>query len=301
VHVVLLANPAARAGRHRRAASRAAARLRERGVRVSVLSGGSAAETTQLLRLALRERPDAVVVAGGDGTVHLAAQELAGGDIPLGIIPCGTGNDLALALGVRELHPEAAADVIAEGRTRRLDLARLVRPDGSHRMFATVLASGFDSRVNDRANRMRWPRGRARYTAAILAEFARLRNPVVTAEALGANGERIRVGGAVTLLAVGNVRSYGGGIPMCPGADPADGLLDVTVVRPVGRLTLLRLLPRAYRGTHVALPQVSTLRVRSIRLDASGVTAYADGEPMGPLPLTVEVAPAALRVFAPLS
>lgn len=300
MHVVLLANPAARAGRHRHAVARASARMRERGIRVTVLSGGSASETTELLRAALRQRPDAVAVAGGDGTVHLAVQELAGGDIPLGIIPCGTGNDLARTLGVRELHPEAAADVIADGSIRRIDLARLTRDDGFDRLFATVLASGFDARVNDRANRMRWPRGRSRYTAAILIEFLRLRHHSVALTAQTPDGGAFRVAGPVTLVAVGNARSYGGGIPMCPDADPADGLLDLTVVQPVGRLQLLRLLPRAYRGTHTTLTQVSTLRVRSVRVGERGLNAYADGEAMGPLPVTVEIVAGALRVFAPV-
>ena len=101
------------------------------------------------------------------------------------------------------------------------------------------------------------------------------------------------------MATVGNGPSYGGGIPICPRADIADGLLDVTLVRPAGRLRLLRLLPRVYRGTHVTVREVSTHRVSSVRLTSPGVTAYADGDPVGELPLTIEVAPGALTVFVP--
>lgn len=301
MHVALLANPAARGGTAVAAAERAVARLRARGIRTTVLSGGSAEETTELLRAALEADVSAVAVAGGDGTVHAALQELAGTDVPLGVIPCGTGNDLARALGLRRLHPEAAADVIADGRTRRVDLARVTRADGSERLFATVLASGFDARVNDRANAMRRPRGRARYLVAILREFVALRPEHVTLSDGSAAGAAVVFDGEATLVAVGNTPSYGGGIPMCPAADVGDGLLDVTVVRPVGRLELLRLLPRAYRGTHVALAQVSTWRLSSVRLAGAGGTAYADGEPIGHLPLTIASEPAAVRMFVPVS
>lgn len=129
--VALLLNPAARAGAHTGAATRAAERLRAAGHRVAIISGGSAAESSALLRAALEVGTDAVVVAGGDGTVSLALQELAGTGVPLGIVPCGTGNDMAAALGVADLDADAAADAVIAGRVRTIDLARIIRPDGT--------------------------------------------------------------------------------------------------------------------------------------------------------------------------
>lgn len=299
MNVTLLVNPAARGGAHTGSATRAAERLRARGVRTTIISGGSAGESSRLLRTAIELGTDAVAVAGGDGTVNLAIQELAGTDVPLGIIPAGTGNDMAAAVGLRELDAEAAADAIAAGRTRTIDLARVDRADGSTALFGTVLASGFDSRVNDRANAMRWPRGGSRYNIAILIEFLTLRGIAYDVDLELADGSREQIVGELVMATVGNGRTYGGGIPICPDADPADGLLDVTLVRPAGRLRLLRLLPRVYRGTHTSAPEVSTYRVRSARLASPGVTAYADGDPIGALPLTIEVEPAALRIFAP--
>ncbi len=139
-------------------------------MRTTDISGGSAAESSELLRAAIGLGTDAVAVAGGDGTVHLALEELAGTDVPLGIIPSGTGNDTATALGLRELDADAAADAIVAGVTRRIDLARVTRSDGSSAYYGSVLASGFDSLANDRANAMSWPRGGSRYTIALLAD-----------------------------------------------------------------------------------------------------------------------------------
>ncbi len=230
--------------------------------------------------------------------MHLAVQEVAGTGIPLGIIPVGTGNDLAAVAGLRELDLEAATDAIVAGVTRDIDLARVTRADGTTELFGTVLASGFDSRVNDRANAMRWPRGGSRYNIAILIEFLTLHGVPFTLDLELADGSHETIAGDLVMATVGNGRTYGGGIPICPDADPSDGLLDVTLVRPAGRLHLLRLLPRVYAGTHTTVDEVATRRVRSIRLEAEGVTAYADGDPIGRLPLTVDVVPRALRLFA---
>ncbi|GAA1946483.1 diacylglycerol kinase [Microbacterium deminutum] len=295
--VVLLVNPAARAGSHRGAGAEAAERLRAHGIRTTIISAGSAAESSDLLRTAIGLGTDAVVVAGGDGTVHLAIQELAGSGIPLGIIPAGTGNDMAAAVGLRELDVAAAADTIAAGRTRRIDLARVTRTDGSTEYFGSVLASGFDSRVNDRANAMRWPRGGSRYNIAILIEFLTLRGIPYDVELVLDDGSAQRIAGDLVMATIGNGGTYGGGIPICPDADPSDGLLDVAIVRPAGRLRLLRLLPRVYKGTHASVDEVSMFRVRTARLAASGVTAYADGDPIGTLPLAVEVVPGALSLY----
>ncbi|WP_434812352.1 diacylglycerol kinase [Microbacterium sp. bgisy189] len=299
MHVVILNNPTARAGAHRHVAEAVADRLRERGIRVAMISGGSADESTSLLRAALAAGPDALLVAGGDGTVGLALQELAGTDVPLGIIPTGTGNDLATAIGLHELDPGSAADAVAAGRTRRIDLARVTRADGTSRLYGTVLASGFDAKVNDRANAMRCPRGAMRYNIAILIEFVRLTGNAIDVELELPDGSVRTIAGPHVITAIGNGPTYGGGIPICPDADLSDGLLDVTLIRPAGRLRLLRLLPRVYRGTHTTVPEATTWRARRVTLRGSGVTAYADGDPLGPLPVTIDPVPTAVRVFAP--
>jgi diacylglycerol kinase (ATP) len=297
--ITLLVNPAARSGAHTGAATRAAERLREHGITTTIVSGGSARESTELLRTAVALGTSAVVVAGGDGTVSLAVQALAGTGIPLGIVPSGTGNDFAGALGLRQLDVAAAADLVIAGHTRAIDVARITRSDGTTTTFASVLASGFDSKVSDRANGMRWPRGGSRYTIAILIEFLRLRGIPFQLDLTLPDGTAERIDGDLVMATVGNTSMYGGGIPICPDADPGDGLLDVTLVRTAGRVRLARLVLRAYKGTHTTFPGVITRRVTGVRLVSAGVTAYADGDPVGALPLTIDVLPGALTVFAP--
>ncbi len=297
MRVALLVNPTARSGTGLSAARRAEDRLRDHGIHTTTIAAASADESALLLRTVLADGVDAVLVAGGDGTANLAVQQLAGGAVPLGVIPIGTGNDLATSLGLRDLDAIGAADAVLAGVTRRIDLARVTRADGSIVRYGTVLAAGFDSRVNDRANRMRWPRGAMRYNIALLVEFAMLHGVRFSIEIEAADGSVERIDDDLVMATIGNGRTYGGGIPICPDADMGDGLLDVTLVRPAGRLRLLRLLPRVYRGTHTSIAEVETRRARAVRLEARGVTAYADGDPLGDLPLNVEVEPAALTVF----
>jgi diacylglycerol kinase (ATP) len=293
--VTLLTNPASGQGRGSAAAQRAVARLQRRGVDVVELIGSDAGHARQLLDEALEHGTDAVVVAGGDGIISLALQALAQGDVPLGIIPAGTGNDHAREFGIPRDDPEAAADIIATGRTRTIDLGRIDGSDGTVRWFGTVMSAGFDSLVTDRANRMTWPRGRMRYNAAMLVELSQLRLHTSRVSFDGGPEQEI----PVTLATFGNGKSYGGGMLICPGADLNDGLLDVTMAASESRFKLVRLFPTVFKGTHVHLDEVTTRRARTVTIDVPGINAYADGEFVCPLPVTVSAVPNALRVLVP--
>jgi diacylglycerol kinase (ATP) len=139
---------------------------------------------------------------------------------------------------------------------------------------------------------MRWPRGPRRYDLAIVLEMTRLRPRVYALELDGVDH-----GFEGVLVAIGNCESYGGGMRILPGADPADGLLDVVVAAPFGRLTMARLKPRLRRGTHVTDARVTTYRAREVRIHADGIIGYADGERIGPLPLEIRCVPGALRLL----
>ncbi|WP_051829901.1 MULTISPECIES: diacylglycerol kinase [Streptomyces] len=293
--VAVLSNPAAGAGHAGPAAGRAVARLRSLGIDAEPHAGRSAEDAVRLAREAAADGVDAVAVVGGDGMVNLALQALAGTPVPLGVIPAGTGNDHARAYGLPLGAPEAAADVIAAGRVRTVDLGRVTGPDGTVRRYGSILATGFDSLVSDRTNRLRWPRGRMRYNLAILIEFANLRPlPFRITLADGTVIER-----DLTLAAVGNTSSYGGGMLMCPDALPDDGLLDVTLVDAMPRLRIARFFPTLLKGTHTTRPEVTTLRTESLRIESPGITAYADGEFITPLPVEVAVERAALHLLVP--
>ncbi len=296
--VTVLINPTAGHGNAASAAEQAIARLRQRGVNVVEIIGTDAAHASLLIEEALQLGTDALVVAGGDGVIALALQSLAGSDIPLGIIPAGTGNDHAREYRLPTGNPEAAADVVAEGWTQTVDLGR-IRGGPEHnrtdKWFGTVAATGFDSLVSDRVNRMRWPHGRMRYNLAILAELSKLR--LLPFRLLLDGREEIQAG--LTLAAFGNTRSYGGGMLICPDADPTDGLLDVTMVHSASRTKLIRLFPTVFKGTHVDLDDVTTARARSIWVECPGINAYADGDFACPLPAEISAVPAALQILRP--
>lgn len=292
--ITLFVNPTAGRGRGARAARPAASALRAAGFSVRTVLGENAPDALARARAAVRDGTGALIAVGGDGMANLALQAVAGTRTPFGLIAVGTGNDLARTLGLPVRDPAAAARLIAEalkdGRLRDIDLGRV----GDH-WFATVLASGLDSRVNDRGNRMRWPVGRLKYDLALLAELAAFR-PFPYRITLD-DGEVREV--EATLVAVGNGSSYGGGMRICPGADLTDGLFDVTVVGDCSRTTLLRVFPSVYRGTHVEHPKVSVVRAAKVGIAAQDVTGYADGEPLGPLPLTARCVRAAVSVVGP--
>jgi diacylglycerol kinase (ATP) len=287
--VSVLVSPAAGRGRGAVLAVEVLAAFREAGFVPEVLPADSGAEAERQAAKAVAAGTRAVVAVGGDGTVHAALQAVAGTTTPLAMIPAGTGNDLALALGAPR-DPLAAARAAAEdlmaGITRSVDAGRT-----GDRWWATVLCCGFDSAVTDRANRLRWPRGRRRYDVAVLAELARLRPRELT---LVLDGESQTL--PITMVAVGNTAWYGGGMKICPGADPADGLFDVTVVGATTRRELIRTKPRLTSGTHVDHPSVSVFRAARVELSSPGATTYADGEPVGPLPAVAECIAGALDV-----
>ena len=236
-----------------------------------------------------------LVAVGGDGTVHRALQAVAGSSTVLAVVPAGTGNDFAGAVGVPETPLEALEAIslaLREGRDHPVDLARVTGAEGGVRWFGAVLAAGFDAVVNERANRMRWPRGPRRYDLAIGLELARLRSRHYRLVLDGVDHSFDGV-----LVAVGNGHSYGGGMRICPGADLTDGMLDVVTGVRLGRAALARLRPRLRRGTHVTDPRVRVHRAREVLIEADGIVGYADGERIGPLPLRIGCEPGAVRLL----
>jgi diacylglycerol kinase (ATP) len=172
------------------------------------------------------------------------------------------------------------------GTRRRIDLGKV-----GETWFATVLCCGFDACVNERANSLRWPSGPRRYDVAIIAELAAFRpRPVL----VRTESETLALD--ATLVAIGNTAWYGGGVPICPAARPDDGVFDVTVVGKLTRRELLRMLPSLRTGRHLDHPAVRTLKASELHLDGNEWPAYADGEPLGSLPVSVRCVPGALTV-----
>jgi len=203
--VAVLVSPVAGRGRARKLGEGVLGELRAGGLDPRLLAAVTGAEAESAARRAVADGCAALVVVGGDGAVHAALQAVAGTTTPLGVIPAGTGNDLVRALDL-PVDPLVAARAVARnllaGSVRALDAGRT-----GDRWWATVLCAGFDSAVSDRANRLRWPRGRRRYDVAVFAELVRLRPREVT---LVLDGESRTV--PVTLVAVGNTPWYGVGM-----------------------------------------------------------------------------------------
>lgn len=277
------------------ASETAIARFKELGIDTVQIVGRDAAHARELIDEALKQDTDALVVVGGDGVIALALQSLAGTGIPLGIVPAGTGNDHAREYRLPTGDPAAAVDVIAAGVTATVDLGLIKGSDGSKTWFGTIAATGFDSLVSDRVNRMRWPHGRMRYNVAMVAELSRLR---LLPFRMVLDGER-EIRADLTLAAFGNTRTYGGGMRICPNADHSDGLLDITMVKSASRIKLIRLFPTVFKGTHVDLDEVTTDRARTILVESPGINAYADGDYVCPLPAEISAVPGALTILVP--
>jgi diacylglycerol kinase (ATP) len=287
--IVLLTNPASGRGRGSRTAAIVVPRLREAGFQVHSVEGRDAAEASELARGAVGDGVEALVVVGGDGMVHLAVQAVAGTGVALGIVPAGTGNDAARLLGIPRGDPQLAADVVVASHVRTVDLGRA---GGTY--FVNVLSTGFDAVVSERALRMRWPQGQLRYAVATFGELRVFRPLPYVLDFDGRSLER-----EAMLVAVGNGPTFGGGLRITEGAEVDDGLLDVVVINAMSKGELVRTYPKLYRGTHVRHPAYEHHRVRSVTVGSPGVVAYADGERIGPLPLTARCEPGALRVLAP--
>jgi diacylglycerol kinase (ATP) len=291
----LVVNPSAGKGRALELLPHVAGTLRDGGANLEILLSRDFAEAQSMARRAIDDDVDVLAVMGGDGMMHLGvntaatAHQFGGSRTALGLIPAGTGNDLCRGVGLDPHDAVAAAAVIAAGYTRALDLAQV-----GDTYVAAVLATGFDALVNRRANQMSWPRGSSRYAVATIAEL-RVFSPL--RYRLTLDGE-VREQQAM-LVAVGNTSSYGGGMLICPRADPYDGLLDVTIIHPVGRLKLLRLLPEMYSGSFVRDPCVEQLRVREVTVEGLGLVGFGDGEMIAAAPLKVSCVPRALPVFTP--
>jgi YegS/Rv2252/BmrU family lipid kinase len=287
--VCLLVNPSAGGGRAAREQPGVEAALRDHGLSVR-------AERTQSLEHARALARDAatsgetVVTLSGDGLIGCVAGVLR--EVPgavLGVLPGGRGNDFARVVGIPP-EPVPACAVIAGGVPRPIDVGDI---DG--RTFIGIASVGFDSAANEIANHAPARLGNFVYTYGALRALMAWK-PARFDVSLDGTAHHF-TGWSV---AAANSKAYGGGMFVAPDAELDDGLLDVVLSAQSSKLTFLRNLPKVFKGTHVHEPQISVLRGAELRIDADRpFTVYADGDPIGQLPITVRAVPAALRVLLP--
>src|SRR3954471_21998813 len=297
--VCLIVNPHAGAGRALRLLPGVEAALRAQGRPFRGERTASMEHARELARAA-RDAGELVAAMGGDGLMGAVAGELRGGAGVLAVLPGGRGNDFARKLGIPH-DPVAACELLETGVERRVDLAEADRRGderaarGTSATYLGILSAGIDSDVNRIANETRLPLGTLVYVYGVLRAVVSWRE---ARWELTLDGERRAFAGYS--VAVANSGVFGGGMYLAPAASLDDGLLDVVLIGGHSRRAYLRGLPRVFRGTHVDDPALRIVQAREVAFSADRpFTAYADGDPIAELPVTVRVLPGALRVVAP--
>jgi YegS/Rv2252/BmrU family lipid kinase len=306
--VCLIVNPSAGGGRAGRLAPAVEAELRALGLTVRRV------DTTHLehareLGLEAATAGETVVALSGDGMLGVLADALR--TLPgalLGVLPGGRGNDFARVLGIPE-DAIAACATIAGGVARTVDLGLVTsaKPNGPNhgesdgaragQAFVGIASCGFDSDANRIANEAPAWMGGLVYAYGALRALLSWRPARFEIE-LQPQGERHAFSGYS--VAAANSKAYGGGMQMAPDALLDDGLLEVVTVERVGKLRFVANLPKVFRGKHVKEPSVRVFRAAEITIEADrAFTAYADGDPIGELPLRVSALPGAVRMLVP--
>jgi diacylglycerol kinase (ATP) len=288
----VVVNPIAGRGRGARLARPIAEAFRDRGWDVEVHETRFAGEERDLGEAGARAGWPLVVAAGGDGTVHGAANGILRSGVPatrLGVLGIGSGNDFARLVGA---PPQVERGVLAleHGRDHAFDVGQV---DGEY--FTNGFGVGFDTAVLTEMARLPRLRGSALYVAAVYRAFLRYRAPTITVAA-----DEQRASGPAMLTEVSIGRTAGGGFKLTPDADPSDGLFDVCMIRRVGLWMFLRYAPRVLAGTHAGLPPVTMFRSATVRVGTPGLplVAHLDGElrRYGDQDVELRVVPRALQV-----
>lgn len=233
--------------------------------------------STTLMRELDAKSYSGVIAVGGDGLTHLVLQVVVPRNIPFAIVPAGTGNDFVRTLGWSLDDIEPLLKKVTTTEPSSIDLGNV-----DSEWFGAILSTGFDSIVNERANKLKWPHGPQRYNVAIAMELPRFKPSryEITVDGRTFTTEAM-------LIAVGNGKSYGGGMNVCPQAQINDGHFDITILEPVSKVEFINVFPKVYSGSHIAHPQVKTLRAKKVSINAIAI-AYADGERIGPAPVSAE-------------
>jgi diacylglycerol kinase (ATP) len=297
--LLILANPQANAGRALPQLHLLLKQLQRQAVQVDLQITENRRQAVELAQTRAGAY-DGLIAAGGDGTANAVAHGLllAGGrHTALGILPLGTGNDAARAMGLG--HPEIALRCVVEGRIRRIDVIEVqcqAKGKSTHRVALVYAAAGFAAEVLRQTTPLvkRWFGPRACYTVGLLRALAALRSHTMRVRA--SQGE---VHAPLLLVAAGNSEVAGAGMMrLFPGADMEDGRFDVLMVSAMRRLQALRRCAHLYRGTHLRLPEVRSFTETTMSIDSQPETEIqVDGEICGSSPASFHLRPQALRVL----
>ena len=265
--------------------------LRGTGLIIDASEGFTCTSNAQLL-----------VILGGDGTIHRFLPELVRAERPVLIAPCGSGNDLARALGIRSVADAmtlARAFIHGAPAIRHIDLGVIKDSSGNETPFCCTAGVGLDAAAGQFANRMpRWLRARGGYLIA--AMNAVLTNPKLELAITVTSGSEVKTLEQVAcLFTMANTPSFGGGLRIAPHARPDDGQLDCILADAMTQLRLARASLSLLRASHLELPEVHSMRVTNVHIESRPLAdVYADGEFVCESPCEVRIAPGALRVLS---
>lgn len=288
---LLVVNSKAGKGRASKLANQFEELLNSNNLPYEIIKESSYEDTVTKYRLSIASgKFNKVIAIGGDGLVNLCLQEIAERNIGLAVVPAGTGNDFARAVGSHKKNVETIFNFIASQDPTSIDLG-LVTGDFGRRWYVQVLSTGFDALVNNLANRITWPRGQIKYTLATILTLARF-NPI--SYELIIDDKTVKQN--LMLLSVANGETYGGGMRICPDASNSDGIFDILLVHPVSKIVLLTIFPKVFAGKHVPHPKIEIIRAKNIKLSANA-SAFADGEFVSKLPIEIANVQNALKTW----
>ena len=286
----LVINPVSGQGKGASVGSYVAGYLNKKSVPFTIVTGNSALALSNHLDIFLKANPQClgVIAVGGDGLLHIVLQKVIPAQVPITLIPAGTGNDFVRSLGWDLSDVDVQLDFVLSHPPQKMD-AGLV--DGE--WFGSVLSTGFDAVVNERANKLKWPKGPMKYNVSIVLELPRFKPKMYDIHL-----DDRTISTQAMLIAVGNGRSYGGGMLVCPEADMCDGYFDVMILHPVSKIEFIKVFPSVFIGAHVNHPAVEIVRSKKVRIDSKAV-AYSDGERIGQLPVNAECIPGVMLGWTP--
>ena len=288
---LLVVNSKAGKGRASKLAGKFEVLLKSNNLPYEIINKATYEETFSEYRLSIASgKFEKVVAIGGDGLVNLCLQEVAEQNIGLSVIPAGTGNDFARAVGSHKKSVNEIFNVVSSQDPTTIDLGLITGAFGK-RWYVQVLSTGFDALVNNLANRINWPRGQMKYTLATLLTLARFK-PI--SYELIIDDKQFKQD--FMLLSVANGETYGGGMRICPDASNTDGIFDILLVHPVSKIVLLSIFPKVFTGKHVPHPKIDIIRGKKVQLSADA-SAFADGEFVSKLPIEITNVKNALKTW----
>lgn len=291
----VLVNPAANRGRGDQVGNQVFELLQRADIPVINLTAESAAAAKDKSQLAISAQEiSGVIAVGGDGTTQLGVNICVPNQIPLGIVPAGSGNDQARELNIPLGDPAKAVENILDSisNPRRVDVMKVVTSYREFWSFGSISA-GFDALCANTANGLKWPKGPNSYVAAMLIELPKFK-PVEYSLTVDGENRKIKA----MLCGVANVKNFGGGMMISPQSDVIDGELEVFILHEVSRPRLLKIFPTVYKGEHTKFPEVEIFRAKSIRIENDSFPMTADGELIGNAPFSAEVHPGGMQVFS---